>query len=343
MHSGFPTTRPLSPTPTRRRTWFSADPFERSKRERESIAGFANASYRWNDLEFAAGLRVDHWDSERENRASGSSDSQDETETLFRGSVSYFLDDDRSMVYALYSQGFEPGDFNLADAVGGVGLFPYGREKATNYEIGYKGRLLDDRVVLTAAVFKLDYKDRQLEFQEVVGGRFIEGIGNAGDSRHWGWEADLQVFLHPDLTFSAAYGYLDAEWKSGTVSQITGAPISGRTPLNASDWSASYALDYDREINADLRLFGRLQVRQKGDAETNARQFEVPGDDFPIWKNDGFTVTDIHVGVGWQNVEVGLTGCGESDWVGRDASDGRRAEQGEGSPFPVRTGSVSHG
>ncbi len=39
----------------------------------------------------------------------------------------------------------------------------------------------------------------------------------------------------------------------------------------------------------------------------------------------------------------GLAGCGESDWVGRDASDGRRAEQGEGSPFPVRTGSVSHG
>ena len=38
-----------------------------------------------------------------------------------------------------------------------------------------------------------------------------------------------------------------------------------------------------------------------------------------------------------------LAGCGESDWVGRDASDGRPAEQGEGSPFPVRTGSVSHG
>ena len=40
---------------------------------------------------------------------------------------------------------------------------------------------------------------------------------------------------------------------------------------------------------------------------------------------------------------LSLAGCGESDWVGRDASDGRRAEQGEGSPFPVRTGSVSHG
>ena len=42
-------------------------------------------------------------------------------------------------------------------------------------------------------------------------------------------------------------------------------------------------------------------------------------------------------------IAADLAGCGESDWVGRDASDGRRAEQGEGSPFPVRTGSVSHG
>ena len=30
-----------------------------------------------------------------------------------------------------------------------------------------------------------------------------------------------------------------------------------------------------------------------------------------------------------------LAGCGESDWIGRDASDGRRREPGEGSPFPV--------
>ena len=46
----------------------------------------------------------------------------------------------------------------------------------------------------------------------------------------------------------------------------------------------------------------------------------------------------------WLPAEIAtLAGCGESDWVGRDASDGRRAEQGEGSPFPVRTGSVSHG
>ena len=33
----------------------------------------------------------------------------------------------------------------------------------------------------------------------------------------------------------------------------------------------------------------------------------MPGDDFPEWDNDGFIVTDIHVGVDWRNVEVGLS------------------------------------
>ena len=36
-----------------------------------------------------------------------------------------------------------------------------------------------------------------------------------------------------------------------------------------------------------------------------------------------------------------LAGCGESDWIGRNASDGRRAEPGEGSPYPVGTGFAS--
>ena len=65
----------------------------------------------------------------------------------------------------------------------------------------------------------------------------------------------------------------------------------------------------------------------------------------PIYKG-----TDLVGGIGVSGDGVDqddmisfLAGCGESDWVGRDASDGRRAEQGEGSPFPVRTGSVSHG
>ena len=46
----------------------ATSPFEDSHREREQVAGFANASYRWNAFEIAGGLRVDRWESERTNR-----------------------------------------------------------------------------------------------------------------------------------------------------------------------------------------------------------------------------------------------------------------------------------
>ena len=65
------------------------------------------------------------------------------------------------MVYGLISQGFEPGDFNLTNFTGGSSLFGYGPEDATQLEIGYKGRLANDKVVLTLAAFFIDYNDRR--------------------------------------------------------------------------------------------------------------------------------------------------------------------------------------
>ena len=157
--------------------------FERSKRQRDSHAVFVNASYRWNAFEFSAGYRADTWESQRHNDDSGVSGKRKQTQNLFRGNVSWFMNDE-SMFYLTYAQGFEPGDYNLTSFEGVRDLFGYGPERATNYELGYKGRLFDDRVVLTAALFKTDYKDRQAELQlEAPTGEVVEGIINAGDSK----------------------------------------------------------------------------------------------------------------------------------------------------------------
>ena len=118
-----------------------------------------------NNVEVGGGVRVDNWKSKRSNRDTGISGSQEETEVLGRGSIAMFFDDDRSMVYGTFSQGFEPGDFNLTNFAGVNSLFGYGREKATQYEIGYKGRLLGDRLILTLAGFFIDYNSRQFELQ----------------------------------------------------------------------------------------------------------------------------------------------------------------------------------
>ncbi len=97
---------------------FGGLPFEHSDRGREQIAGYANVSYRFNNVEIAGGVRVDNWKSERTNYRFSAhprrhlSGRQEETEVLGRGSIAMFFDDDRSMVYGTVSQGFEPGDFN---------------------------------------------------------------------------------------------------------------------------------------------------------------------------------------------------------------------------------------
>lgn len=284
------------------------DPFEFSRREREQLAGFANLGYRWGNLEVAAGMRVDRWKSERRNLASMVDGTQSDTEVLGRGSLAWFFDEDRSMAYALVSQGFEPGDFNLTNFQGVDSLFGYGPEEATQYELGYKGKLLGDRLAVTLAAFFIDYRGRQFELQakDPTSGTLVEGIVNVGDSEHWGLEGDLSWRLHEQWTLSAGFGYVDAEWDKGVVSPVTERSLAGMTPPNTVDWSATAALDYSRELPPGVRLSGRLQLRYKGDAATNAQFFDMPGDDFPFWENPGFAVLDLGVGLEWNDWELGI-------------------------------------
>lgn len=294
---------------------FGGLPFEHSDRGREQIAGYANVSYRFSNVEVAGGVRVDNWESERTNYSADLGPlpaplygKQEETEVLGRGSIAMFFDEDRSMVYGTVSQGFEPGDFNCC-AQSFVASFV--EERATQYEIGYKGRLMDDRLILTLAGFYIDYKDRQFELQRTdpVTNTVIENITNVGDSDAWGLEGDMVLSMHENWTLSAGFGYVDAEWDDGTLFAGAGGEaidLSGRTPPNVVDWSATAALDYDQQVNDDMRLFGRLQLRYKGEASTNAQFFDSPGDDFPIWENPDFTVVDLGGGVEWNNWEIGI-------------------------------------
>ena len=282
-------------------------PFENSLRERDQTAIFANVSYRWESFELAGGLRVDDWESNRTNRDSGISGSQSENEVLGRISLARYFDDDRSMIYGLISQGFEPGDFNLNNFTGVNALFGYGAEDATQFEVGYKGRLNNDQLILTVAAFFIDYSDRQFELQTTdPSGTVVEGIINAGDSEQIGVEVDLIWNLNEAWTLSAGFGTVNAEWDSGTVSPISGADLSGETPPNTAEFSATAALDYSQDFGNDMSWSARLQVRHKGDASTNAQFFDAPGDDFPSWENPGFTVVDVGAWLDWQSWRFGL-------------------------------------
>jgi iron complex outermembrane recepter protein len=97
--------------------------------------------------------------------------------------------DPRNMVYTSLSTGYKAGGFNdrfnlcgseldasgkpYDCATGPAGpqysFLPYRPETVTNLEFGYKGKLLDDRLTLSATVFYSRYKDMQVTGQHTVG------------------------------------------------------------------------------------------------------------------------------------------------------------------------------
>lgn len=272
-------------------------PFEISRRSRNQLALFANASYKFGGFELGGGLRLDNTTTKRANLDSGLDGSAEETLLLARASASWSNPDETALIYANFSQGFEPADFSLSNFAGSGSLIGYGKETADQIELGYKGRLFDNRLFFTIAAFHIDYRDRQFELQATdPGGGFVEAVVNVGDSRQRGVEFDFVWRLTNGFTLSGGAGYLNAKWKSGTISPVTGRDLSGVQTPNVAKWSASAALEYEGSLNDEDDFYVRVQSRYKGKSSTNAQFFDVPGDDYPVFDNPAYFLVDVSAG-----------------------------------------------
>ena len=271
-------------------------PFEKRMRDKSHLAAFANATYALADgWELAAGLRIDRWRNKSANLDSGIASKRKSTEVLPRASLSRQFDN--SIVYATVARGYEPGGFNLAPFPGVEDeLFGFNAEKATSYELGWKGTDASGRVTATAAAFYIDYKARQVEYQGVnETGAVIEGILNIGDSRQFGLEADIALQLTEALRVSLSAGWVDAEWKNGTQTPA-GQDLSGEAPPVVSDFNFNASADYRQPIQNGMDLIAGVQVGHTGSYEG-----------LQAWKpvtNPSYTVVNAQLGVAGENWQL---------------------------------------
>lgn len=278
--------RPLSPndprlpqTPAEEHAFIEV-PLEHRDQHMRSFSGFGTVMYRFGDFEVEGGLRLERWEVETTNFASNVSGKQSDTEVLPKASLSYFFDQGDAMAYASFSRGFHPGGFNLSNFAGDSTLFGFDGEESDNFEIGYKGQVTP-ALLLEAAAFYIDYKNRQFEVQvrDPVTDQFVEGIINIGDSEHLGLELTANWQATDYFSFMLSAGVVDAEWKSGTI--VDGSDLSGSEPLNAPDTNFSATAMFDRPVGDDLDFWARVQFSSTGDQTVSLdRQFVNPSYDF---------------------------------------------------------------
>lgn len=181
--------------------------------------------------------------------------------------VEYDLNDD-VLFYASYKQAYRAGGFNAA-AVGtriqGETFgsdFIFGREDMTSYEAGLKGDL-GDKVRFNLAGFFYDFKNKQttLSLNPLIAtSRAIVNV----EEELYGFEADMQFAPTEDLTFRAAYTYLDGDAGDAT-NPLTGV-VQVRDELQGTPKNSFLVSgDYRTNIWNDNEMFANLSYSYKDD------------------------------------------------------------------------------
>ena len=284
-------------------------PFETRREEKGNLAAFGNVTYEVGAWEWGLGLRIDRWESDEEAVDIGHSASKDDVEVLPKISLTRHFNND-SMAYLTVSKGFEPGGWvGIADGAppvygpnGEKTLAGFEPEEAIQYELGWKGSLADGRVQATAALFFIDYDDRQFEFiipNPSGDGTLIDGIENIGDSEQTGIELGLTWQASDYLQIAAAYGYIDAEWDSNTILPDGSANLGGQTPPQIIEHSTTVTANFQMPAFGDFDWIANLQLSHNGTMEGGKPSGGTV-------ENPEFTVVDIQVGLTSNNWELML-------------------------------------
>ncbi|MCU0757889.1 MAG: TonB-dependent receptor [Steroidobacteraceae bacterium] len=209
---------------------------------------------------------------------------------------------DNQTFYASFSQGTRPGSFNpnvvgLPSSVLSCLLAEAGADTAVpeeeldSYELGFKGRLFDDRLQLTAAVYSAEWRKQNnrggplCRFPDgTTQTVFVTGTGGATDLR--GVELEMQFAATERLTLEATFAWNDSEILTRDCADCLGIlgvrEIAGlrkefsRTPIVSGTASADYRGSFGNGMSwfarGDYIFRGSTWATEANVAETGDQQ-----------------------------------------------------------------------
>ncbi|WP_317930324.1 TonB-dependent receptor [Halioxenophilus sp. WMMB6] len=190
----------------------------------------------------------------------GEPDQGTSTGDLWKANIAWDITDN-DLVYFTYSQGYRNGGVNSVpvctpdDLVNeNQALCALESEKLIdpdtidNYEIGYKGLMLDNRLSASVALYYIDWQDLQVATSTVNGSLPITGNGSSAESK--GLEFIGRYIINENWEAALTYSYTNAELTDradGLVGQLDA--LSGARLPGHSEHQASFNLTYNTQLN----------------------------------------------------------------------------------------------
>jgi len=197
-----------------------------------------------------------------------------------RFTVDYSLTDN-NMLYASVANGKKAGGFNGSAIVAAEKTFD--PDNNWTYEIGTKNTFLDGALTLNAALFYIDWKNRQISVTatpspsappSLSAGPAI--IGNAGKSSVKGFEIDTNWTVAAGLNLRAGFSYNDAKYADGVIDSRqrdfgncddVACPANGDVGGNQLERQSKFqglaGADFDTPISGDIDGFWSFDISYK--------------------------------------------------------------------------------
>ena len=211
------------------------------------------------------GVRYDEFDQSFRDDLNGKAELERTDYTLSPRAGLVWQPDDAQSYYLSISRSYQPSGEMFQVSATNVELEP---EQTTNYEIGAKWNLLQDRLMLTAAVFRLERTDIKTT-DPINPAKLVL----AGEQRTEGFETTFMGQLSDKWQLYGGYAFLDAEITKSN-SKTNGVDNEGQVPTLTPRHSAT--LWAVRSLDTDWRVgMGANYVGSRYTALDN--ETEMPG------------------------------------------------------------------
>jgi iron complex outermembrane receptor protein len=235
-------------------------------------AGFADATYHFTDkFQVQLGGRYSY-SRQRSSEFDGGPMNGGDSVTgvvskdhafTFLFSPQYKLNEN-AMVYGRIASGYRPGGPN---STLGAATVPasYNPDKTVNYEVGFKGQLFDNRLVVDASVFDIEWTDIQVSLLDPD--TAMSYLGNGGKAYSRGFELSSSWTPIDHLTFSGNFAYTDAAMAEDVGADVASVYFKDgdRLPFSAK-YAGSLSVDktftvlgYDAYAGATANYIGERE------------------------------------------------------------------------------------